>query len=316
MKITVLDKCTLTVGDIDFSPIEKLGNVEYYDILTKPQIISAAKDAQILLCNKAVIDGEIMDECKSLEYIGLFATGYNNIDLEAASKRGISVVNVPGYSTDSVCQLTMAYILSFATSLNEYNTSTHNGEWIRSHTFSYFPYPITELSGKTLGIYGFGAIGRRVAKCAQAFGMNVIVHTRTVRDSDYRYVTLEELFSESDFLTLHAPLTSENKELVCKKTLSLMKKTAYLINTSRGGVVNEQDLADALNNGVIAGAAIDVLTTEPMQSTTPLLKAKNCTITPHVAWASIESRIRLIKIVAENIKAYQNGTPQNAVNAK
>lgn len=314
MKITVLDKCTLTVGDIDFSPIESLGDVRYYDILTKMQIIEAARDAQVLLCNKAIIDGEIMDACKELEYIGLFATGYNNIDLAEASKRGISVVNVPGYSTNSVCQLTMAYILSHATSLGEYNTSTHNGEWIRSHTFSYFPFPITELAGKTLGIYGFGAIGRKVALCAEAFGMNVIVSTRTQHDDGYKYVSVEELFAQSDYLTLHAPLTKENEGLVCKKTLSLMKKTAYLINTSRGGVVNEQDLADALNEGTIAGAAIDVLTVEPMRETTPLLKAKNCTITPHVAWASIESRIRLIKIVAENIRAYQNGTPQNVVN--
>lgn len=314
MRITVLDKCTLTVGDIDFSPIESLGDVRYYDILTKPQIIEAARDAQVLLCNKAIIDGEIMDACKELEYIGLFATGYNNIDLAEASKRGISVVNVPGYSTNSVCQLTMAFILSHATSLGEYNTSTHNGEWIRSHTFSYFPFPITELAGKTLGIYGFGAIGRKVALCAEAFGMNVIVSTRTQHDDGYKYVSVEELFAQSDYLTLHAPLTKENEGLVCKKTLSLMKKTAYLINTSRGGVVNEQDLADALNEGAIAGAAIDVLTVEPMRETTPLLKAKNCTITPHVAWASIESRIRLIRIVAENIRAYQNGTPQNVVN--
>ncbi len=314
MKITVLDKCTLTVGDIDFSPIEALGQVEYFDILSKEDIISCAKDSDAIICNKAVIDGEIMENCKNLKYIGLFATGYNNIDLEEASLRNIAVVNVPGYSTNSVAQLTMAYILSQTTSLAKYDASTHNGEWIKSHTFSYFPYPIAELAGKTLGIYGMGAIGRKVAQCAESFDMNVIVHTRTVRDNDYEYVSLEELFKRSDYISLHAPLTEENKGLICKKTLSMMKPTAYLINTSRGGVVNEQDLADALNNGTIAGAAIDVLTVEPMSSETPLLKAKNCTITPHIAWASIESRKRLIQKVAENIKAYQNGTPQNVVN--
>lgn len=314
MKITVLDKCTLTVGDIDFSPIEALGDVSYYDILTHNEIIDVAKDTEVLLCNKAVIDADIMDKCKNLKYIGLFATGYNNISTDEAKKRGIIVVNVPGYSTYSVAQLTMAFILSHATSLHSYNESTHSGEWIKSYAFSYFPYPITELYGKTLGVYGMGAIGRKVAECAKTLGMNVIASTRTVRDSEYEYVSVEELFKRSDYLTLHAPLTAENRELVCKQTLSLMKPTAYLINTSRGGVINEADLADALNNGTIAGAALDVLTVEPMKEGNPLLKAKNCTITPHVAWASLESRIRLINIVAENIKAYQNGTPVNVVN--
>ena len=314
MKITVLDKCTLTVGDIDFSPIEALGDVSYYDILTHNEIIDVSKDTEVLLCNKAVIDADIMDKCKNLKYIGLFATGYNNISTDEAKKRGIIVVNVPGYSTYSVAQLTMAFILSHATSLHSYNESTHSGEWIKSYAFSYFPYPITELYGKTLGVYGMGAIGRKVAECAKTLGMNVIASTRTVRDSEYEYVSVEELFKRSDYLTLHAPLTAENRELVCKQTLSLMKPTAYLINTSRGGVINEADLADALNNGTIAGAALDVLTVEPMKEGNPLLKAKNCTITPHVAWASLESRIRLINIVAENIKAYQNGTPVNVVN--
>lgn len=314
MNITVLDKCTLTVGDIDFSPIEALGNVSYYDILPHDEIINAARDAEVLLCNKAVIDGDIMDACPSLRYIGLFATGYNNISVNEAKKRGIIVVNVPGYSTYSVAQLTMAFILSHATSLHDYDRSTHSGEWIRSYAFSYFPYPITELFGKTLGVYGMGAIGRKVAECAKTLGMNVIASTRTVRDSEYEYVSVDELFKRSDYLTLHAPLTDDNKELVCERTLSLMKPTAYLINTSRGGVVNENDLAKALNEGVIAGAALDVLTVEPMKEGNPLLSAKNCTITPHVAWASLESRIRLINTVAENIKAYQNGTPVNVVN--
>ncbi len=314
MKITVLDKCTLTVGDIDFSPIEALGEVSYYDLLPHDRIVDAAKDAEVLLCNKAVIGSDIMDGCKKLKYIGLFATGYNNIDIAEAKKRGIVVVNVPGYSTYSVAQLTVAFILAHATSLFEYNTSTHNGDWVRSSAFSYFPYPITELWGKTLGIYGLGAIGRKVAQCAESLGMNVIVNTRTVRDNDYEYVSLEELFKRSDYLTLHAPLTDKNKELICAKTLSLMKPSAYLINTSRGGVINENDLAQALNEGRIAGAALDVLTVEPMREDNPLISAKNCTITPHVAWASYQARVRLIDIVAENIKAYQNGTPVNVVN--
>ena len=314
MKITVLDKCTLTMGDIDFSPIEALGEVSYYDILPHEEIIVAAKDAEVLLCNKAVIDADIMEKCKNLKYIGLFATGYNNISIDEAKKRGIIVVNVPGYSTYSVAQLTMAFILSHATSLHSYNESTHSGEWIKSYAFSYFPYPMTELFGKTLGVYGMGAIGRKVAECAKTLGMNVIASTRTVRDNDYEYVGVDELFKRSDYLTLHAPLTEQNRELVCKRTLSLMKPTAYLINTSRGGVINEADLIDALNSGKIAGAAIDVATTEPMKEGDPLLDAKNLIITPHVAWATPEARRRLVDIVAKNLECFMNGAPQNCVN--
>lgn len=312
--ITVLDRCTLTVGDIDFSAIDKLGNTSYYDILSKEDMISACADADAVLCNKAVFDAEIMDACPRLKYIGLFATGYNNIDIAAAKERGITVCNVPGYSTDSVAQLVFAYILERCTSLSEYNESTHNGEWIKSSAFSYFPYPITELKGKYIGIIGYGAIGKQVAKLADAFGMRVYIATRTKPvDCPYYVVSVDEAFEVADFLTIHCPLTDKTKELVSAERLSKMKKTAYLINTSRGGVVDEAALRAALDSGVISGAAVDVLTSEPMKADNPLIGAKNLTITPHIAWASVESRVRLIKHVADNLSAYQSGVPHNVV---
>lgn len=313
-KIVVLDKCTLTVGDIDFSPIDALGNTEYYDILTKEQIIKTCADAQIILCNKAVIDEEIMAACPELEYIGLFATGYNNIDTAAAHKRGITVCNAPGYSTDSVAQLVFAYILSYCTSLDKYNRSTHDGEWIRASAFSYFPYPITELKGKVLGVIGYGAIGRKVASIGAAFGMRVYIATRRKpEDCPYTLVTVDEIFKVADFLTVHCPLTEQTRGIINEERLSTMKKTAYLINTARGGVCDEAALKKALDNGVIAGAAVDVLTAEPMKEDNPLIGAENLTITPHIAWASYEARARLILLVADNIRAYQNGLPKNTV---
>ena len=313
-KIVVLDKCTLTVGDIDFSPLDELGNTEYYDILTKEEIIEKCSDADMILCNKAVIDEEIMAACPKLGYIGLFATGYNNIDTEAAHKRGITVCNAPGYSTDSVAQLVFAYILAYSTSLNDYNTSTHNGQWIRSSAFSYFPYPITELKCKALGVIGYGAIGRKVAAIGAAFGMRVYIATRSKpEDCPYTLVTVDEIFRISDFLTVHCPLNDQTRGLISKERLSTMKNTAYIINTARGGVCDEAALKEALDNGVIAGAAVDVLTAEPMREDNPLIGAKNLTITPHIAWASYEARARLILLVAENIRAYQNGLPKNTV---
>ena len=313
-KISVLDLCTLTVGDIDFSPIDKLGNTEYHDILTKEEIKEKCADSDVILCNKAVIDGEIMDACPNLKYIGLFATGYNNIDIKAADERGITVCNAPGYSTDSVAQLVFAYILNHATSLDKYDRSTHDGEWIKSRAFSYFPFPINELNGKNLSIIGYGAIGKRVAKIADAFGMKVSVNTRTrPADCPYPIVSVEEAFASADYLTVHCPLTEQTKGLISRERLALMKPTAYVINTARGAVADEEALAEALAEGKIAGAACDVLTVEPMREDDPLIGAKNLTLTPHIAWASYEARVRLISLVASNLRAYQNGIPVNRV---
>ncbi len=314
MKIVILDYNTVTNGDVSLAPIESLGETKSYDLVPQSEVIKTIGDADAVICNKANISREVIDACPNLKYVGLFATGYNNIDIDAARERGISVANVPGYSTDAVAQHTFSMLLSLAGSLGEYNKSSHAGDWIASKTFSYFPFPISEVAGKTLGIFGYGSIGRAVADIGRAFKMNVIVHTRTrPKDEDVKVVSLSELFSESDYLTLHAPLTKETERVVCAETLSLMKKSAYLINTSRGGVIDEDALAEALNRGDIAGAGLDVLTVEPMLAGNPLLTAKNCIITPHIGWAAIETRKRLILCVAENLKAFIEGNPINIV---
>lgn len=315
MKIVVLDLCTVTVGDLDFSGLEKLGEVTYYDILPEEKLAGAIGDAEIVLVNKARLTREILSACPKLRYVGLFATGYDNVDVEAAAELGIVVCNVPGYSTDSVTQQTFAFILAHATSLVEYDRSTRNGDWVKSGAFSYFPFSLSELAGKTLGVFGFGSIGSRVASVGSAFGMEVLVNSRTEKpDCPYPFVSAEELFRRSDYLTFHCPLTDRTRNLVNRETLALMKPTAFLVNTSRGGVVVEEDLADALNRGVIAGAGIDVLCTEPMTADSPLRGAKNCMITPHVAWATIEARERLVSAVGDNIRAFLDGKPIHRVN--
>lgn len=318
-KIAILDVNTVTKGDICFDSIDTLGEVSYHDMTTQDRLVDIIGDSDALVCNKARITREIMQKCKNLKYVGLFATGYNNIDLDAANEYGVTVCNVPGYSTESVAQHVFAFILEFASSLSKYNESVHRGEWISANKFSYFSYPLTELYGKTLGIFGYGSIGRAVARIGRAFGMNIIVSTRTVRateDTDVEFVSLDELFRRSDYLSLHAPLTKETNGLVNKRLLSLMKPTAFLINTARGGLVVEADLTWALNSERISGAGIDVLDIEPMVENHPYLNAKNCIITPHIAWATGEARGRLIGVVYENLKAYFDGKPQNVVNHK
>lgn len=315
MKIVVLDLCTLSRADLDFSELESLGEVEYYDVLPEDRLVEAIGDAEVLLVNKAKLRRDVIFGCKNLKMIGLFATGYDNVDLAAASERGICVCNVPGYSTDCVAQQAFAFILAHATSLCEYNASVNRGEWVESGAFSYFPFPISELAGKTLGIFGYGAIGKKVAAIGSAFGMRVIVHTRTQpADCPFALVGREELFRESDYLTFHCPLTEQTRGLVNKDTLAMMKPSAFLVNTSRGGVVVEEDLADALNRGVIAGAGVDVLRVEPMTADQPLRRAKNCMITPHIAWAGLETRTRLVSMVCENVRAFQRGAPIHKVN--
>ncbi|MBQ9032943.1 MAG: D-2-hydroxyacid dehydrogenase [Parasporobacterium sp.] len=317
MKIVVLDTNTLTRNDMDFSCIDRLGETAYYNILTPEEIKDRCRDAEVLLINKAFMSEDVIDALPKLRYIGLFATGYNNVDLDAANRRGIAVVNVPGYSTDSVAQHVFAFILTFASNLPDYNAAVHRGEWINSDTFSFFPYPIMELAGKTLGIVGYGNIGRKVASIADAFGMKVLVSGRRMHtDCPYDQVDPEQLFRESDFLTLHCPLNADSERLVNETTLKRMKPTAYLINTSRGGVVDSKALADALQRHQIAGAGIDVLPIEPMPADDPLLKAPNCLITPHIGWASLESRTRCIRIVGENLRSWMEGHPVNLVKGK
>jgi glycerate dehydrogenase len=267
-----------------------------------------------VLLSKVRITDEILAKCPNLKYIGLTATGYNNVDTEACKRRGITVTNIPAYSSDAVCQMTLSYILQFSTSLVAYDASTRRGDWKRSELFCYAPYPQTELSGKTLGLFGLGETGSKVAKVADALGMRVKYHCRTPKDVPYEFVSLETLFSESDYLSLHAPLTPETERVVNAETLSRMKKSAFLINTARGGLVDEQALAEALKQGRLAGFAADVLTVEPQSEDCPLFGLENCILTPHVAWAPFETRQRLYGILKANLAAFLAGKPQNVVN--
>ncbi|MBE6844409.1 MAG: D-2-hydroxyacid dehydrogenase [Ruminococcus sp.] len=315
MKISILDWTTVTSGDISQDIFEEFGDVRCFELCSNELAAEQIGDADIVLCNKVLITEDVMNQCKNLKYIGLFATGYNNIDLAAASKRGITVCNAGSYSTYAVAQQTFAYILDYCNRISEYDSFVKNDGWLNSRTFSKFPFRTQELFGKTLSVIGYGAIGRAVAKIADAFGMNVIINTRTMpEDCPYEVVSVEEAFERADFLTVHCPLTDMTAELINEKNLSLMKKTAVVINTARGGITDEAALADALNNGRIAAAYTDVLVTEPMSVDTPLKNAKNCIITPHTAWAPLETRLRLIDIVCSNIRAYLEGRPQNKVN--
>ncbi|MCD8308945.1 MAG: D-2-hydroxyacid dehydrogenase [Clostridia bacterium] len=314
MNITAVDVNTVSYGDIDMSGIAKLGNARLYDVLTPEELKIAARDADILLVNKADVTADLVAACPNLKYVGTFSTGYNNLDISALKKRGIVCCNVPGYSTNAVCQQVFALLLMFEGSTDKYVHSVDNGDWINSPHFCYMPWDMHEVFGKTFGVYGYGSIGSAVAKCAQSFGMDVIVHSRKKPDNcPYEYVSAEEIFRRSDYLSLHCPLNEETAGLVNAKTLSLMKRSAVIINTARGGLIDENDLAYALNNGVIRGALLDVLTKEPMQKDNPLYGAKNCRMTPHIAWGPKETRERLVKIVEDNIRHYLNGTPQNLI---
>ncbi len=315
MLITVLDKPTFTVGDINLEKIESLGEVAYHDILSKEEVIKACYNSPIVVCNKTLFDEETLNALPNLKYVGITATGYNNVDLKVAKEKGIVVTNVPGYSTVDVAQHVFAFILHHANKIDVYDNTVKNGDWVKSKTFCYFNYPLFELDGKTLGIIGYGSIGKRVAQIASAFGMKVLVYTRTTpKDCPYEIADKETVFSKSDYITLHCPLNEQTKGLINNATLSLMKKSAVLINTSRGPVIDEFALKDALNNNVIAHAYLDVLGVEPMAKDCPLIGVKNLTITPHIAWAPKESRQRLIDIVASNIKAFLENKEQNVVN--
>ena len=316
MKIAVLDWYTVNInGDISTSSLEELGDVNIIQMTSPERTAHNIGDAEIVLCNKVMITREVIDSCPKLKYIGLFATGFNNVDIEYARKKNIVVCNAGSYSTNAVAQQTFAYILDYCNKIRDYDIAVKNGEWEKFPSFSYFPIPTAELVGKTISIVGYGSIGRKVAKLANAFDMNVIVSTRTKPiDCPYEVTDIMTAVRKADILTFHCPLTEKTKGIVNAELLSEMKQTAILINTSRGAVVNEKDLADALNQKRIAGAYLDVLEKEPMSPDTPLKNARNCIITPHTSWASFETRSRLVKIVCDNIKAWQNGSPVNKVN--
>ena len=313
MKICVFDRGTVWGDDLPVTELPELGDVRFFESVKPEEVAGIIGGDEIVLCNKTPMTRAVLEACPHLKYVGVMATGVNNVDLEAAKERGIRVTNIPGYSTDAVAQLAMANVLQFATSLALYNESTERGDWQKAPAFTYFPYPLTELGGKTLGIFGMGAIGQRVAGLGAAFGMRVIYHSRTKKDLPYEFVSKEELFRQSDFLTLHCPLTPETAELVNEEALALMKKTAYLINTARGGVISESAVARALKEGRLAGFAADTLAKEPQSPDCPLAGAPNCRLTPHIAWAPRETRARLIRILLENLKSYLRGESQNAV---
>lgn len=316
MKIVSVDMCTLSAGDIDFSPLEKLGEVTYYDTLTPGGLKKAAAGAEALLVNKAIVDAELVSACPNLKFVGTYATGYNNVDLSVCSKRDITVCNVPGYSTHAVAQHVFAMLLMLCGSVDKYSASVCKGDWKRAKTFSYMPWQTVEVYGKTFGVYGYGNIGRAVARIAEALGMNVIVCTRTPpKDCPYELVTADQIFARSDFLSLHCPLTEQTNGIVNARTLSLMKKEAILINTARGGLVDEAALAAALNSGALGGACLDVLASEPMKKDCPLFRAKHTVITPHIAWVPRETRQRLVNAVADNLKCFISGHPVNVVNS-
>lgn len=316
IKTVILEADTVTHGELPLTAFTELGDTEIYGITPNCDVIKNIGDADAVICNKCLITDKVFESCKNLKYVGILATGYNNVDISSAKRHGVTVCNVPSYSTNSVAQHTFAFILHFFNSAAVYDKTVKNGDWIKSPTFSYFNIPTAELCGKTIGIVGYGSIGKRVADIARAFGMSVITYTRSplkVTDGT-ECVALEELLKRADIVTLHCPLTEDNARLINADTLRLMKPTAFVINTARGALIDENALANALNGSAIAGACLDVLDSEPMRADCPLINAKNCVITPHIAWAPVQTRARLIEKAANNLKAWLDGKPQNSVN--
>lgn len=315
MKIVILDAYTVNPGDLTWHPLEEMADLVIYDRTQPEQVVERCKGAEIVLTNKVILDAEVLNHLPHLTYIGVLATGYNVVDLEVASRQSITVTNIPAYSTNSVAQMVWAHILNITNRVGHYAEENKNGRWTRSKDFCYYDYTHSELAGKTIGIVGLGNTGMATARIAQAFGMNVIAYTSKDKlPEEMKKVTLDELFKSSDIVSLHCPLTNETKELVNKERLDMMKPSAILINTSRGPVVNETDVAAALNEGKIAAFGADVVSVEPAKKGNPLLMAKNCFLTPHIAWATKEARQRLIDICIANIKAFLDDKPQNVVN--
>jgi glycerate dehydrogenase len=318
MKIVVLDGHTLNPGDLSWNDLKKFGEVVVHERTSANQLIERATGAEILFTNKTPIGAEALSHLPALKYIGVLATGYNVVDIEFAKSKGVVVSNVPGYGTASVVQMTFALLLELCLQVQRHSDAVKAGKWAKSADFCFWDYPLIELANKTIGIIGFGSIGQQVANVATAFGMNVIGHSRHFTDqshrSNFRWADMPELLAESDVVTIHCPLSPQTKGLIDKKSLEKMKKTAFFLNTSRGPIVNDEELADALNNEVIAGAGIDVLSVEPPSKDNPLFTAKNCIITPHIAWATKEARARLLSIAVNNLNEFINGNPVHVVN--
>lgn len=316
MRIVVLDGYTANPGDLDWSAIESLAPLTVYDRTDDADIVARARDAEILLTNKTALSRAVIESLPQLKFIGVLATGVNVVDLEAAKARGIPVCNVPEYSTPNVAQAVFALVLELTNHTGHHDRTVHEGRWSRCADFCYWDGELVELAGLTLGIVGYGRIGAAVARVGRAFDMRILAHRRSGSGSiegGGAYTDLDTLFRESDVVSLHCPLTPETKEMVNAPRLGQMKPTAFLINTARGGLVNEADLAAALNACTIAGAGLDVLSVEPPPASNPLLTAKNCIITPHIAWATRNARRRLLDVTAANVRAFLAGTLQNCV---
>ena len=316
MKIVVLDGYGLNPGDLSWNGMNALGELTVYDRTSPSEMLERSQGAEVLITNKTLITADNMAELPELKYIGVLATGYNVVDIDAAKARGIVVTNIPAYSTASVAQMVFAHVLNITQRVGYYADENTKGRWTDSVDFCYWDTNLVELDGKKMGIVGYGNIGKATARIALAFGMEVLAYTSKEQKDlpqGVKKVTLDELFVESDVISLHCPLTPDTKELVNAKRLSMMKSSAILINTGRGPLVNEQDLANALNEGRIAGAGLDVLSVEPSVAVNPLLSAKNCFITPHIAWATKEARTRLMDIAVNNLKSYQEGNIINNV---
>lgn len=316
MKIVVVDGFTLNPGDISWEGVKALGDCQIYERTAAHELVERCRDAEVILTNKVVFSNDIMEQLPALKYLGVTATGYNVVDVEAAARRGIVVTNTPAYGTASVAQFVFAQLLQWAQPVSYYDQTVKARRWSRSDDFCYYDHNMVELAGKTLGLIGYGAIGRQVAQIGLAFGMNVLVHTRTPPaqlSPGVESVALAELASRSDVISLHCPLTAENAGFVNAEFLSAMKSSAFLINTGRGPLIDEAALYDALVDQRIAGAALDVLATEPPPANHPLFSLNNCTITPHIAWATIEARQRLMDIVVDNLQAFVAGASLNRV---
>jgi len=314
MKITILDGYAMNPGDLDDSALYALGDLTFYERTPREFTLERMKDSQIVLTNKTLIDRDIISSCPNLRYIGVLATGYNVVDIACAKENGITVTNVPGYASQSVAQHTMALLLELTNRVGLHAVSVENGIWTKSPDFSYQLAPLSDLDGKTIGIVGCGSIGKAVARMANAFGMRVLAYTRTPFESDFiTCCDFDTLLAESDVITLHCPLTSDNAKMINADAIAKMRQGAFLINTARGGLVDESALADALKTGKLGGAAVDVVSEEPIRKDNPLLGCPNLYITPHNAWASKEARQRLLDIATNNIKQFIAGKPVNVV---
>ncbi len=318
MKIVILDGSAANPGDITWGELERLGELTVYDHTRPDELVDRARDAEICITNKTVFSAEIIEQLPKLKYIGVLATGFNVVDLEACSERGITVTNVPEYSTFATAQMTVALLLELTNHAGLHSDSVRNGDWIRCEQFCYWKKPLTELWNKTAVIIGYGKIGKRVCKIMDALGMNIIAVPHTMPsakcDGDVRFMTLKEALPLADIISIHCPLTSETREMICKDSIERCKDGVFLINAARGPVINENDVAEALKSGKIAGYAADVVCVEPMLPDNPLKDAPNTIITPHTAWAPKETRVRLIEAASDNLKAFISGSPINVVN--